>query len=187
MSRLTAERLAELYSGTLRLVAEHGFDNVTMDQIADTTHSSKATLYRQWGNKVGLVVEALRCSVPMDHPVADTGSLRDDLHEVLLNRRGTAEEADLVASILHAIKSNAELAKAVREQIVATGRERVQVILQRAVDRGEVAPDCPALPHIDLVLFAPIVLNEVVNGQPASDDLMRDYVDSVLLPALGIH
>ena len=60
-------------------------------------------------------------------------------------------EADLVGAILHAVKSDETLRKAVREQIVSTLRERLDTVVERAVDRGEVAADNPALPYADLL------------------------------------
>ncbi len=48
-SRLTPERESELYAAVLDLLREVGYDALTMDAVAARTHSSKATLYRQWG------------------------------------------------------------------------------------------------------------------------------------------
>ncbi|MGD9960611.1 TetR/AcrR family transcriptional regulator [Nocardioides sp.] len=187
MTRLSTERLDELYLGTLRLVARDGFDKITMDQIAEATHSSKATLYRQWGSKAGLVATALNCvtATPDDPP--DTGSLRGDLIGMLAGRHQALEqEADLVGSILHAVKTDATLRTALRDQIISTLHGRLAAVVERAVDRGEVATANPALRHIDLVLIAPFVLRLLIDDRPVDDDYLIDYLDAVLLPALGV-
>ncbi len=191
MTRLSPARLGELYAGTLALVAERGFENLTMDQIAEATRSSKATLYRQWGSKVALVAEALRCStldpaVAGDSP-ADTGTLAGDLRELLARRsRALDRETDLVGSILHAVKSDATLRAAVRDQVVAAVTERLEVVLRRAMARGEIPAGHPALPFVPLVLMAPFILRHLLDDQPVDDDYLAGYLDAVVLPALGV-
>lgn len=187
MSRLTAERLGELYVGTLRLVAERGYDKLTMDQIAEATKSSKATLYRQWGSKSALVVDALQCMGETEQLAPDTGSLRGDLLAIVDRAEGKEHDSDLLAAIMHAIRQDDELAEAVRTQIIDPGRENIRAVIQRAVVRGEVAADCPGLDFVDYVFIAPIVLHHLLEGEEPSADFLRRYVESVLLPALGIH
>jgi AcrR family transcriptional regulator len=186
MTRLSAERLSELYAGTLALVADHGFEKITMDQIAEATRSSKATLYRQWGSKVALVAEALRCTTAVAEEVPDTGSLRGDLHEMVARRaRHLDHEADLVGAILHAVKSDETLRNAVREQIVSTLRERLDTVVGRAVGRGEISADNAALPYLHLLVITPFVLRMLVDDEPVQDAYLTDYLDAVVLTALG--
>lgn len=187
MGRLTDDRLVELYAGTLRLVAEHGYERVTMDQIAEATKSSKATLYRQWGSKSALVVEAIKCVGDHDEELPDTGTLRGDLMVLVDRSHEQEKDSDLLVAIMHAIRQDDELAQAVRLELLEPGRERIRSIIDRAVARGEVAADCPALPFVDYVFIAPIVLHYVLEGEEPSPDFLRRYFDGALLPALGIH
>ena len=188
MSRLTEERFSELYAGTLQLVAEHGYDKLTMDQIAEATKSSKATLYRQWGSKASLVVEALQCANGPEPELPDTGTLRGDLKAMALHKGGEDEaDSELITAIIHAMKQNDELAEAVRTQLIEPGRGRVKTLVQRAIDRGEVAADCPALPFTDLLFMAPFVLSAVLEGKQINPKYMNDYFEGVVLPALGVR
>ncbi|GGF41640.1 TetR family transcriptional regulator [Marmoricola endophyticus] len=185
MTRLTAERLDELFRGTLALVAEHGFERITMDQVAEATSSSKATLYRQWGSKSTLVVEALRHLAVSDEVPSDTGSLRSDLAALVTGRSTRIEaEADLIGAVLHAVKSDEELRNACRDRVVSALRERLQTVVERAVRRGEVAADNPALGFADLVLIAPFVLRSVLEDEHVEDDYLLGYLDAVLVPTL---
>lgn len=187
MSRMSQERLNELYVGTLALVAEHGYDKLTMDQIAVATKSSKATLYRQWGGKTGLVVEALKCNAGTHEDLPDTGSLRGDLlHSTAYKTVGDEDEAQLIIAIMHAMKQDSELAEAVRSQVIEPGRARIDLMLQRAVDRGEIAPDCPALAFADLLFMAPFVLSPVLGDASPDAAYITAYNEAVILPALGI-
>lgn len=187
MSRLTEDRLVELYTGTLQLVSEHGYDKLTMDQIAEATKSSKATLYRQWGSKSALVVEAMRCVGGDEEDLPDTGALRDDLMELVGRDVARGRDPDLLTAIMHATRQDEELAATVRTEILEPGRDRIRTLIQRAVDRGEVAADCPALPFVDYVFIAPIVLHHLIEGEEPSPEFLRRYFEGALLPALGIH
>jgi len=185
VSRLSPERVYELFTHALELVAEHGYDKVTMDQIARASRSSKATLYRQWGSKTGLIIAALRCPLPVEEPMPDTGSLRGDLSAVLTQRMSElAESTTLLAALLHAVRLDGELGDAVRDQILTPWGERLDVVVERAVERGEVRADCPALPHLQLLLASPFVLGHVLEGADPDADLMNDYLDAVVMPAL---
>jgi AcrR family transcriptional regulator len=188
MSRLSDERFAELYDGTLQLVAEHGFDRVTMDQIAEATHSSKATLYRQWGSKAALVTDAMVCTVEDHHDPVDTGHLRSDLHQMLTEEKPRGiDDGKLVGALLHAVRTHPELEQALREKVFFVGRERIGLIAARAVERGEVAADCPGIDYIPLLLIAQVILQPVLDGTPWDDATKLHYVDDVLLPILGVY
>lgn len=185
---LSQERREEIFSGALALVAEHGFDKVTMDQVAEATRSSKATLYRQWGSKTTLVVDALSCFAPLEEALPDTGTLRGDLLEMFAPReRKVTDESELIGALLTATRTDAELGEAIRDRVVKPAADRVGVLVQRAVERGEVAPDVPGLRHLPLMLVAPFVLHDAVLPGELTDDYVTDYVESVLLPALGVH
>ncbi|MCW2751147.1 MAG: TetR family transcriptional regulator [Aeromicrobium sp.] len=187
MSRMTPERLEELYLGTLALVAQHGFDNVTMDQVATATKSSKATLYRQWGSKAALVVEALQSTSAKLEELPNTGTLRGDLREMFAKHDKDHDDgAELMGAILYAMKQDPELATAVREQIMQPVHDRIGTFLDRAVERGEIAADSPAISHVNLALFAPFVLQECLTGAEPDAEFLYSYIDGLILPALGI-
>ncbi|GAA3059289.1 hypothetical protein GCM10020000_47760 [Streptomyces olivoverticillatus] len=82
-TRLTPEREAELYEAVLEILREVGYDALTMDAVAARTHSSKATLYRQWKGKPELVASALRHNKPLSLADIDTGTVRGDLQAMV--------------------------------------------------------------------------------------------------------
>ena len=76
--RIEGDREQEIYVATLSVLAEMGYDNMTLDAVATAAHASKATLYRRWNGKLALVIDALR-SIKATSVVPDTGNLREDL------------------------------------------------------------------------------------------------------------
>src|SRR6185369_837996 len=77
--RMEGAREREVLLGTLDLLAELGYDRLTLDAVAARTRASKATLYRRWASKAALVTEAVALLGPADLELPDTGSLRADL------------------------------------------------------------------------------------------------------------
>ncbi|MGX4691672.1 TetR/AcrR family transcriptional regulator [Streptomyces sp. JNUCC 63] len=187
-SRLTPEREAELYETVLDLLREVGYDALTMDAVAARTRSSKATLYRQWGGKAELVVKAIRHGKPARIEEIDTGTLRGDLHAlVALEDDCTVERnAALMRGVAMAIHQNPDLRQAFREQLVEPEMAEFRRVLQRAVDRGEIRPDCPALEFLLHMMVGGFATRTLLDDQPPTRTFLTSYIDAVVLPALGV-
>ncbi|MFJ8947311.1 TetR/AcrR family transcriptional regulator [Streptomyces sp. NPDC102395] len=186
-SRITPERAAELYEAVLDLLREVGYDALTMDAVAARTRSSKATLYRQWGGKAELVVMALRHDKPGSADEIDTGSLRGDLHTLVTREDDCAMERNtaLMRGVAMAIHNDAELRQVFREQLVEPATAAFGRVLQRAVDRGEIRADCPALDFLIPMLVGAFATRALLDDQPPTQAYLKSYMDAVVLPALG--
>ena len=57
--RIEGDREQEVLAATLDVLADVGYDRLTMDAVATQARASKATLYRRWNDKVSLVIDAL--------------------------------------------------------------------------------------------------------------------------------
>ena len=89
---LDVTRCAALRDAALELLAEIGYDRLTIDSVAARAHASKATIYRRWPGKAELVVDALTLlkGAPL---VPDTGTLRGDLEAIA---QGSSERGQSV-------------------------------------------------------------------------------------------
>src|SRR5436190_18041434 len=79
--RVEGDREREILDAALEVLAEVGYDRLTMDAVALKAKASKATLYRRWNGKGSLVIDALHHHHQHEataEPV-DTGSLRGGL------------------------------------------------------------------------------------------------------------
>ncbi|MEV4946574.1 TetR/AcrR family transcriptional regulator [Streptomyces sp. NPDC053755] len=186
-SRLTPERESELYEAVLDLLREVGYDALTMDAVAARTRSSKATLYRQWGSKPELVARAMRHNKPVDLGEIDTGTLRGDFHAMMERSDDCQMEKDsaLMRGLAHAVHDNPELLQALRELLIEPEMTGLDVVLRRAVDRGEVRADNPALRLVPHMLIGAFIARPLIEDQPVDNAFLSAYVDAVVLPSLG--
>ncbi|MGW2617650.1 TetR/AcrR family transcriptional regulator [Streptomyces sp. NPDC001500] len=187
-SRITPEREAELYEAVLELLREVGYDALTMDAVAARTRSSKATLYRQWGGKAELVAKAVRHGKPGSSAGAvDTGSLRGDLHALTLRSDDCEMEQNsaLMRGLAMAVHGNPDLLKAFKEHLVEPEMAEFRHVLRRAVDRGEVRADNPAMDFVPHMMIGAFAARTMLDEQPPTQAFLLSYIDAVVLPALG--
>jgi len=168
------------------LLAEVGYDRMTMDAVAARARASKATIYRRWTGKRELVIDAVNCRAahPMQPP--DTGSLRGDIIATLrVMAEGMGrEDANLVAGVLRAMRSTPELADSVRDHVVEGKRQIGRALVARAVARGELPPGADPDVFHDI---APALMffRVLVTGDPVDDAFLGHITDDVLVPLLA--
>lgn len=184
-SRLPAERQAQILDAVIEILRRVGYEALTMDAVAAEAHTSKATLYRQWGGRPGLVAAALEHYHPHDNREIDTGSLRDDL-VALLEQQDEKSDADndLIAGLVRAVLTDDELRDAFRVRLIDPGLQVLDRVFQRAVERGEVARDCPALPYVGHIVVSFGLAHNLLRGAPATPADLVGLIDDVVVPAL---
>ena len=183
---LDSSRDALIMDAALGLVSEVGYDNVSMDAIASRAHASKATIYRRWDSKAALVAQAMRCRKDDLGKVPDSGSLRGDLVAGLSSMitRVCADDLALMTGLLTAMRSDPELARLIREHMITKKRGAFQVILTRAIERGELV-DGVDLGAVDEIAPAIVFTRLIMTGEPVDEAFVTHLVDDILLPVLN--
>lgn len=178
-----ADREQAICDSAVALLAEVGYERMTVDAVAAHAHASKATIYRRWPGKPQLVVDAMRRRGGSGAPV-DTGTLRGDLLELMRQAAiAGSEDVDLLSGLISAMRADEELAEQVRTSVIEGKRCSTRDIVQRAIDRGELRPDVdPDLVHE--VAPALVFFRVLVCGEPADEAFCAHVVDDVVLPLL---
>ena len=178
---LDSSRDLVLRESALALLAEVGYDRLTMDAVAARAGAGKTTIYRRWQSKVELIVDALN-SIKGDHPIPDTGSLRQDLHAMARDITGTKNPlGPLTVGLVNALAHDAELRQAFREGFIAPRMANFRTVFERAVARGEM----PAGRDLNLLasLFPALGLQQLVmSGELPDTTAALHIMDEVVYP-----
>ncbi len=183
--RVEGDREQEILDATLTVLAEAGYDRLTMDAVAAEAKASKATLYRRWSSKPELVVDAV-CSHKEHPPAPDTGSLRGDLIAAHCGMGGLGDPraTAVQAAVVTAMARDEDFATTYRREFLAPKQAASRAIFERARARGEIRDD------VDLDILVPalpgIVLHRIfLLGDAATPELITRVIDQVILPAVS--
>src|SRR3954451_508704 len=174
-----------IYDAVLELLAEVGFDRMSLDAVAARAGVSKPTIYRRCPEgKAQLVAQAVLSRRDARPPVPDTGSLRGDLLACVDQMvRKLSDEAELAAGLTSQLRHSAELRQIFHEHVIEAERARWNDIVARAVARGEL-PD----PHVTTLFpdVGPALIHArtPIAAEPLDDAFATELVDRVLLPIL---
>lgn len=186
-SRLPAGKTTALYASVLEAVRLHGYGALTMESVAAKTHVGKATLYRHWRSKAGLVTDALRHTRYAAARDIDTGSLRGDLGQFLdlFDEEDMRLQSGLLCALFQAAHRDADLRRSLRALLVRPGENCLARILRRAVARGEIRPGTPASGYVMYAIAGAVLASHVVLTEPVDRPFLHAYAEAVILPALS--
>jgi AcrR family transcriptional regulator len=172
---------AAALEATLEELAAGGFAALSVERVARRAGVNKSTLYRRWGTREELVLEAMLERAAEQVSVPDTGSLRKDLLELARTaaaNSATPEVAAMARAVVAESPHNSKLAAANR-RFWAERLTLDSVIVERAIERGEVAPGTEPQRVIEAVL-GPIHLRLLLTGEPVDRSFLETIVDVVV-------
>jgi AcrR family transcriptional regulator len=170
-----------IIKATNELLAERGFVDLTMDEVAERAGVSKATIYRRWPSKGTLVFEAFAADYLARQPQPDTGNLKEDLTTRLRTWvrlvNGTVTGRTLKALLAEAQRDE-EVAGLWRDHFLRPVREESKTLVERAVARGEISQRTDPDMLLDL-LYGPMYFR-LLGDRPLNDRFARGIVSTVL-------
>lgn len=185
---MSPERLSEVFSTVHELLLEVGYERLTLDAVAARARTSKATLYRQWGGKPGLVMAALTRGTA-EHPPLFTDAGATSLDEAFaeLARTDVVSDRDVRMGfmLLHAASTDPEFGAALREQIITPRLDELASVFHAAADRGEIVRDPPLFRRLASVILTDLAFFPLLNGHEASRADREDLFRTVIRPALS--
>ena len=178
----------EILEAALDVLAETGYDGMTIDMVAARAKAGKATLYRRWSSKGELVVDAVACMKSVDiTTLPDTGTLRGDL--VAMIRPHSIDDAQrklkIMTGLLTMLSKDPELSDTAMAAIMQPRVEANTILLRRAVERGEI-PASTDIETLAVVSQAMATYRVMILRKPVDRSFILSVIDGVILPAVGL-
>lgn len=177
----SAEADQAILGATVRLLAEQGYDAMSIEGVAADAGVGKTTIYRRYANKRDLVVAAISSVASTPSELPDTGDTRADLitliREMFALLRSTGVGLSMLGTLLVKERDEPMLLELFRERVILPRIAVAGALLHRGVQRGELRPD------IEPEVILPIVVGSTVArhlaGLPEDDAWLESMVDAV--------
>jgi AcrR family transcriptional regulator len=189
-SRRRGQELADaLLDAAWDELVEVGYGRFTFEGVAARAGTSRPVLYRRWASRSDLAIAAIQ-RYRERRPVAtpDTGSVRDDLVELLrAASAGRSEMAVLVSVQMAAYFAETGTTPADLRAAMLSGSRQpsgLDEVLTRGVERGEIDPDRLT----DRIRSLPwdLMRHEMLMTlQPVPDGTIEEIVDQIFLPLVS--
>lgn len=172
---MTIPTREQILSAAARLYAEHGFRGTTTRAVAETAGVNEVTLFRLFGSKVNIIVEAMRVhgvpvhvgtlpEAPVD-PLAELTEWTSQQRKVFITLRSMIRQA------MSDAQENPEMPRCVARGADAT-YSSLRAYLERVKHAGFLAPDA------DTHAAGGILVSAVFH-----DALARDFMPQFFPPA----
>jgi AcrR family transcriptional regulator len=182
--RVRQEREAELIEEAARLLRQHDYAELNMDQLADIVGISKATLYQHFRSKDDLVAQVMikgmhAFEAQIDAP--DPGSPLDRLCQVM---RFYLRERHLPGHVLAGFATDTILRVMHADPATQAAQQRIHQRLAELVDAGKAAgqidPACPTSIIVRSVFCLAGTLSQYHNTADDSSSSAQTTPDSAI-------
>ncbi|MEU8528040.1 MULTISPECIES: TetR/AcrR family transcriptional regulator [Streptomyces] len=188
----SAEADTAILDATRAALVDLGWSKLTMGDVATRAGVAKTTLYRRWGNKNELVVDAV--AVLFDElELPDLGSLQADVEHVVLQFAALLERPETKTALMAVVAESTRdepLRERIRTSIVERQKRLVLDGRRRAQERGELATDRDpeTVAAVDDLIFdviaGAVVHRALVSAEPV-DRRWAERLSALLVGGLG--
>jgi AcrR family transcriptional regulator len=176
-------RKQAILQAAFELLGERGLGGTSMDAVADRAGVSKATIYRWWGSKELLALDAVYAEWETAAPAPrQTGALRAEMLALVrpwARLASAGPSARILAALVAVAKEDPEFGRTYRARFVEPRRAHAREVFSRAIARGEIPTDTDVEVAIDM-LWGPLYHRLFHGHAPLSDGFVRRSVDTVL-------
>ncbi|MFF0725242.1 TetR/AcrR family transcriptional regulator [Streptomyces sp. NPDC004134] len=174
---------AAVLQATVDVVLERGADALSIAEVAQRAGVHETSIYRRWGTKSALALDAVLDRTAADLPTPDTGSLRTDLL-ALLHDTAAFVRTPLGGLLLRmAVQEDLAEYEAARDQFWTTRFAVGATVLDRAESRGELRPGVDRRLAFE-ALTGPLHTRLLLTRAPLDDAFLEGTVD-LLLTGIG--
>ena len=170
-----------ILDSVLQMMQKNGYNAVTIEGVARHAGVGKQTIYRWWGSRAELILDAFANHAADLVPTPDRGSLREDL-DVFMNtgfKRLSRDYGTIMRGLMADAALDPDFAKILREAFIFKRRKAVMEILKRGIERGEIAKDTDLDLMTDM-LFGPVWFRLLVQHAKLDTAFARQLVTGVI-------
>lgn len=175
----SAAKRAAVLSATVELLSDYGPAGLSVAEVAKRAGVHETSIYRRWGTRERLALEAMAELSGRLLPVPDTGTLRGDLvafgQELL-----EYDESPLGKALIRTMATNDdddETAE-VRTQFWAARYAECRIMIERAVERRELPASVDDRFLLE-VFVAPIHTRALLTREPITAEFLQQLADVV--------
>ncbi|HEX5541275.1 MAG TPA: TetR/AcrR family transcriptional regulator [Micromonospora sp.] len=169
---LRGEITAAIRRALAQELAAVGYGRLSIEAVARRAGVGKTTVYRRWSSKLELVLEMVSEVASQRLPLPDTGSLQSDLEMVLAVVAQALQHrlaSQIIPDLLAEAARNPQIAESLQQAMQHNQRVVGELLVSRAVERGELPPGIDQDLAIELMI-GPIYWRLAVARAPLPGD-----------------
>jgi AcrR family transcriptional regulator len=167
----TARVRAVVLEATVAELIEHGYAGLTVEGVAARAGVNRTTLYRRWGGRDALIVDAVEAFAAAEAKVPDSGDIEQDLRlwarSILATLTGPVSGA-LVRAVFGGAGDSPQVHQ-LRHRFWLIRSALVMPMVHRAIERGQL-PAGTAGDEVIRHVGAPLYYRLLVLGEPLTPE-----------------
>lgn len=172
-----ADVRARVMPAVIDELARWGVERFSVEAMAERHHLDAAMIYRYWGDRQRLIVDAAVADVQSLSSAADTGSLRGDLSALaraLADRLNTEVGRTMVRAVVMDRPGRHD--EETRMMFWGARFNVVRAVVDRAGQRGELREGVNTLAAV-LIVLAPLNIRALYSDEPIDDGYCAAIAD----------
>ena len=167
----TARVRAVVLEATVAELIERGYAGLTVEGVAARAGVNRTTLYRRWGGRDALIVDAVEAFAAAEAKVPDSGDIEEDLRlwarSILATLTGPVSGA-LVRAVFGGAGDSPQVHQ-LRHRFWLIRSALVMPMVHRAIERGQL-PAGTAADEVIRHVGAPLYYRLLVLGEPLTPE-----------------
>lgn len=176
----SAEKRAAILAATVQLLAEAGPAGLTVTEVAQRAGVHETSIYRRWGTRERLALEAMTELSGDLLPVPDTGTLHEDL-VTFGQELCEYDESQLGKALIRTMAANEddEETAELRSRFWQARYAECKVIVERAVERREMPASVDGRVLLE-VFVSPIHTRALLTREPVTVEFLNQLAGLVI-------
>jgi AcrR family transcriptional regulator len=166
------ETRQKILAAAIAELEERGYRGLTIEGIAARAGAGKQTIYRWWQSKADVVLDAMLDRAAATIAVPDTGSLHGDLDDFLTASFRQRGQRPVLIGLMAEALLDPVFHDQFRDRFLFGRRAALRGVLERAAQRGEIAPEIDVELLLDVV-FGVLWYRLMLDHAPLSEESGR--------------